>query len=40
MYNYLPTLTKKEIKGIDITTEEAELLEFFPSIKKKKKRPI
>jgi len=34
MYNYLPKLTKKEIKGIDITTEEAELLEFFPSKKK------
>lgn len=34
MYNQLPKLTKKEIKGIDIITEEAELLEFFPSEKK------
>lgn len=41
IYNYLPKLTKREIKGIDITTEETELLEFLPSKKrKKKKRPI
>lgn len=38
MYNYLPKLTKREIKGIDITTEENELLEFLPSKKRKKKK--
>lgn len=40
MYNYLPKLTKGEIKGIDITTEENELLEFLPGKKRKKKGPF
>ena len=35
MYNYLPKLTKKEIKGIDITTEEA-VVRILPKQKKKK----
>ena len=35
MYNYLPKLTKKEIKGIDITTEEA-VVRILPKQKTKK----